>query len=335
MALQRHYRRRHVRFLLERRTIRDRGNPMDVDDTVLFARYKFTRLTILFIVDIVTEKLDSALTKRSMALTPLHKVLVALRFFATGAHFRLIGESLGVSVATVCRCVFEVARALVRQAKKFIQFPREESTSSVKQGFYRISGFPNVIGAIDGTLIRIQAPVSNVNRKGFHSLNVQMTCDYKFRITNCVAKWPGSVHDSRMFRESQLCTAFENGEHDGFLLGDSGYPCRKFLLTPYNAATTTKQKKYNDALCKTRVIIEQTFGILKRRFPCLHTGMRVSPDKASLYTLSCVVLHNIGIYKGDIIPVDELVAVHEENLNIYEPGDGNALRDYICRTYFS
>ncbi|KAL3881754.1 hypothetical protein ACJMK2_028149 [Sinanodonta woodiana] len=180
MALQRRYRQRHVRFLLERRTIRDRGNPMDVDDTVLFARYRFTRLTILFIVDIVTEKLDSALTKRSMALTPLHKVLVALRFFATGAHFRLIGESLGVSVATVSRCVFEVARALVRQAKKFIQFPREESTSSVKQGFYRISGkgFPNVIGAIDGTLIRIQAPVSNeqdyVNRKGFHSLNVQV-----------------------------------------------------------------------------------------------------------------------------------------------------------------
>ncbi|KAL3870059.1 hypothetical protein ACJMK2_042675 [Sinanodonta woodiana] len=140
MALQRRYRRRHVRFLLERRTIRDRGNPKDVDDTVLFARYRFTRLTILFIVDIVTEKLDSALTKRSMALTPLHKVLVALRFFATGAHFRLIGESLGVSVATVSRCVFEVARALVRQANKFIQFPREESTSSVKQGFYRISG---------------------------------------------------------------------------------------------------------------------------------------------------------------------------------------------------
>ena len=113
---------------------------MDVDDTVLFARYRFTRLAILFIVDIVTEELDSALTKRSMALTPLHKVLVALRFFATGAHFRLIGESLGESVATISRCEFDVARALVSQGKKFIQLPREESTSSVKQGFYRISG---------------------------------------------------------------------------------------------------------------------------------------------------------------------------------------------------
>jgi len=113
---------------------------MDIDNTVLFARYIFTRLTILFMFDTVTEKLYSSFTKRRMALTPLHKVLVALRFFATGAHFRLIGESLGVRVATVSRCVFEVARALVRQAKKFIQFPREESTSSVKHGFYWISG---------------------------------------------------------------------------------------------------------------------------------------------------------------------------------------------------
>ena len=40
---------------------------------------------------------------------------------------------------------------------------------------------------------------------------LQMTCDAKFRITNCVAKWPGSVHDARMFRTSQFCSIFENG----------------------------------------------------------------------------------------------------------------------------
>lgn len=46
---------------------------------------------------------------------------------------------------------------------------------------YLILGFPNVLGCIDGTFIRIIAPNENdpdcVNRKGFHSLNVQV----KFR----------------------------------------------------------------------------------------------------------------------------------------------------------
>ena len=38
-----------------------------------------------------------------------------------------------------------------------------------------------------------------------------MVCDATFRITNLVAKWPGSVHDSRIFRDSALATKLENG----------------------------------------------------------------------------------------------------------------------------
>jgi hypothetical protein len=42
---------------------------------------------------------------------------------------------------------------------------------------------PGVIGCVDGTHVRITAPnvdePSFVNRKGFHSLNVQATCDHE------------------------------------------------------------------------------------------------------------------------------------------------------------
>lgn len=41
-----------------------------------------------------------------------------------------------------------------------------------------VSGFPNVVGCVDGTHIKIKAPNVNegeyVNRTGFHSLNVQV-----------------------------------------------------------------------------------------------------------------------------------------------------------------
>jgi hypothetical protein len=48
----------------------------------------------------------------------------------------------------------------------------------IKQGFYESGGFPGVIGCVDGTHVRITAP-SFVNRKGYHSLNVQATCDHE------------------------------------------------------------------------------------------------------------------------------------------------------------
>lgn len=97
----------------------------------------------------------------------------------------------------------------------------------------------------------------------------RMVCDYEFRITSVCANWPGSVHDSRIWRESALCTQFESGEHNGLILGDSGCPCRRFLMTPFLNPTTEAQQKYNSSLCRTRVLVEQSFGILKRRFACL------------------------------------------------------------------
>ncbi|XP_052259894.1 putative nuclease HARBI1 isoform X3 [Dreissena polymorpha] len=82
-----------------------------------------------------------------------------------------------------------------------------------------------------------------VNRKGYHSVNIQMICDPQFLITDVVVKWPGSVHDSRIFRESSICAKFENGQLDGLLLGDSGYACRTFLLTPYLHTQTQSQER--------------------------------------------------------------------------------------------
>lgn len=46
------------------------------------------------------------------------------------------------------------------------------------QDFETASGFPGVIGAIDGTHIRINAPKENsadyINRKGYHSIHLQV-----------------------------------------------------------------------------------------------------------------------------------------------------------------
>lgn len=60
--------------------------------------------------------------------------------------------------------------------------------------------------------------------------------DAKYNILNVVANWPGSTHDARIWREGGLKRMFEDHRippDSCHLLGDSGYPCRRYLLTPF------------------------------------------------------------------------------------------------------
>ena len=73
----------------------------------------------------------------------------------------------------------------------------------------------HVIGAIDCTHIRVQSPGGEdaarvVNRKGYYSINVQVICDASQRITNIVARWPGSTHDSRIYQNSRIAQVLNN-----------------------------------------------------------------------------------------------------------------------------
>ena len=68
--------------------------------------------------------------------------------------------------------------------------------------------------------------------------NVQIECDFAYRITNINAKWPGSRHDSTIYQETQLYQDFKRHPtgNSGILLGDSGYACS-------NTPLDTSQKR--------------------------------------------------------------------------------------------
>lgn len=114
-----------------------------------------------------------------------------------------------------------------------------------------IAGFPGVVGVIDGTHVRIIAPSEDeavfVNRKNFHSINVQIVFNAACKILDIVAKWPGSTHDARMLSESGIRQLFERRyvPANCHLLGDSGYPCKPWLLTPYLQPRQGPQLNYN------------------------------------------------------------------------------------------
>lgn len=87
-----------------------------------------------------------------------------------------------------------------------------------------------------------------------------------FRFTNIVCKFPGSTHDAFILQSSSLPECVANLEDDGWLLGDSGYPLKEWLMTPVTNPRTGQERRYNSSHCKTRNVIERAFGVLKARF---------------------------------------------------------------------
>lgn len=74
-------------------------------------------------------------------MPPLLQVLLFLRFVATGAHLRLIGDNLGISESSVGRSVKAVAAAIIAVfAQATIVFPVGKIATKVKEGFRRITG---------------------------------------------------------------------------------------------------------------------------------------------------------------------------------------------------
>ena len=154
--------------------------------------------------------------------------------------------------------------------------------------------------------------------------------------TNVVARWPGSTHDSHVFRLSDISTYLQNNHRsldDGVLLGDSGYACSPFLMTLYAVTRNAAQEAYNDAHAKTRVVIEQTFGRWKRRFHVLHAEIRMAPENVCVIVGACAVLHSIAVQLHEPME-DEEVAELADVDPYHGPQQGLSLRDHICQTFF-
>ncbi|XP_046547254.1 putative nuclease HARBI1 [Haliotis rubra] len=231
------------------------------------------------------------------------------------------------------------------QTYEKISFPKAASDQrATKESFYNLARFPKVLGCIDGTLIPIMRPSDDeeavyVCRKGFHAVNVQAVCDAELRFTSVVSKWPGSVHDSFMLQNSSIGQYMETAGIDGWLLGDSGYACRPWLLTPKVNPTTPSEERYNTAHCRTRNTVERAFGLLKSRFRCLHKSggcLPFNPKKCHQVVYATCQLHNFCINLRLPAPPTLEDLTHEDGISYQGPlNDGFKVRQAVINNCFS
>jgi hypothetical protein len=129
---------------------------------------------------------------------------------------------------------------------------------------------------------------------------------------DCDVRWPGSVHDGRVFRTSDIYEIGQNlCEPNYHIIGDAAYPCKSWVMTPFrnNGHLTPAEVYYNTHLSKTRVVIENAFALLKGRFRRLKYMLERKHIADYTKTIvACCVLHNICIlqHEDDLQPfIDE------------------------------
>nr|XP_061797549.1 putative nuclease HARBI1 [Nerophis lumbriciformis] len=276
------------------------------------------------------------------------EVLIYLYWLAHGLSYIVVARVFNVPKSTVHRVVHKVANYICRNLRRAIAFPQAEELDAVGRGFAQLSGSPafrNVVGAIDCSQIRIKPParhrIDYLNYKGYYSVNMQAICDSNGRFLDIFVGYPGSVHDSRVMKNSTCYKARRYPPPGYILLGDGGYPCLETpicLMTPYKEPVNGPvQGRYNFHHAKGHSIIERAFGVMKTRWRCtLFKALEVRPVFAPQVIASCAFLHNVCLDNGDLLEPDEDVA--QDILDPQPPGDplavneglGNAARDRLA-----
>ena len=176
----------------------------------------------------------------------------------------------------------------------YITFPMttEENMETIDT-FKESTLLPNVFANIDVTHIAI-APEENAadyfSRYQQYDISCQGVTDGKRRFLYVSAGYPGSIHDSRIYRNSNIKLI------SPYILGDSAYPISRMLMKPYSHLTSDRKEKFfNYQLSKARVRVEQAFGVLKGRFRILQKRMDYSSEAAAKIFIACAVIHNFSI----------------------------------------
>lgn len=342
-------RNRNLRLIRRRQQLRASANPFSLSEDRFIELFRLNKRLTRRLIEELRHFLVEPLNRKS--ITAENRVLCALRFFATGSYQRSIGEeySCGLSQTVVHRSVHMVTEAIVNIAGNYITLPATQlERNSIKLEYMNRWGFPGVIGCLDGTHIAILKPSveehNYINRKGFHSINVQVICDHKLSIRSVFANYGGSTHDSFIWRTSQaqqfIKRLYEQNEVAWFL-GDSGYPLQPYLMTPFLNPQNDAETRYNRAHTSARNCIERCFGLLKMRFRCLlkERSARYKPAFMCNVIKACAVLHNMCIEEN--IPFEEIIYERDEppNVpnNVVVPNNHEAglqRRDNVVNRYF-
>ena len=124
--------------------------------------FRMKKETFVYLCNKVRPMIFWQSTRFRQAISVERRVAITLWCLATPCEYRSIAHLFGIARSTVCTIVHDTCRAILRALMDvYIKFPSGEALEKVIDGFENKWGFPQCVGASDGSHIPISAPELN------------------------------------------------------------------------------------------------------------------------------------------------------------------------------
>ncbi|XP_051156969.1 putative nuclease HARBI1 [Leptopilina boulardi] len=299
-----------------------------IDETMF---RKFTRMSVVQYEDLLQKIGPSLISQptRDDIIDPSTKLMLTLRFLATGESLSSLSIQFRMGNSTVVKWIYKTMKVLTDKLTPIVLcLPKTPAEwKKVADGFERNWQFPHTVGAIDGKHIVMQAqPHSgsiNFNYKKQHSLNLLAVCDseYKFIAVDIGAR--GRESDGGVFRKSNFGKRLLDRSLNlpppsaisptgpilpFYFVADEAFPLDQNIMRPFPGRSTGvmpfRQRIFNYRLSRGRRTIENSFGILCCQWRVFRIPINATEVHIKLIAAAAICLHNYLRKEEENIPED-------------------------------
>ena len=256
--------------------------------------------------------------------SPIELLLLGtLRYIGRDAKLDDMEENTAVSLEThrlFLHSFLEFASTVLYE--RHVVAPNTIAEADVIQSDFAEAGLPGCIGSMDAThvtMLRCPSKLKNQHdgfkqnlpartynivtnhRRGIISSTLGHPCRYNDKTLVMFDKFVKQIHEGEFLSEYQFSLLQEVNEeivsvrYSGvWFITDNGYHNWSVTVPPYKDPVTYRQRRWSKWIESMRKDVECTFGILKYRFKCLHSGVRLHGlGTTDRLWLSCCALHNM------------------------------------------